>query len=340
LPLYFDYLDPELTLNPEHLPVSLGVSLISQNKLSTAVSQLAYEYSDGFHMFHSGIKFKGRYPVFNLYFDYGGEPNVLLYAEGDSAIALPQDIGFTALTYVPLRINTGKFLTLIQPGIDYYYRRDIQYNESKASYQQGVHYLYYKLYATSYLRKGMKDILPRIGITANGGYYHAPFDNQVFGAVASGGITAYIPGLLKHQVIKLSAYYQKQYPLDMSSPAFINLIAMPRGLQEKVYGEILTRYSADYVFPMLYPDLEIGSLLYLKRIRGALWTDYLVGTNVIIHDPDHHYEDRNYMTCGVDLVADMNIFRISFPLSVGGRVSYEPETSRIGFEGIFSIDID
>jgi hypothetical protein len=340
LPLYFDYLNPELTLDPEQLPVSLGFSLISQNGLSTAVSQLGYEYSDGFHMFHSGIQFNGRYPVVNLYFDYGGEPHVLRYAEGDSAIALPHDLGFTAQSYVPFRINTGKILTLIQPEIDYFYRRDIQYNESEASYQEGAHYFYYKLYVTSYLRKGLKDILPRVGITANGGYYHAPFDNQVFGSVAIGGITTYLPGPIKHQTIRLSINHQKQYPLDMLRPGYINLMSMPRGLQGTVYGEILTRFSIDYVSPILYPDLELGSLLYLKRIRGALWTDYMVGTNVIIYHPESHYEDKNYLTLGADLVADMNIFRISFPLSFGGRLTYEPETGHVGFEGIFSIDID
>jgi hypothetical protein len=115
---------------------------------------------------------------------------------------------------------------------------------------------------------------------------------------------------------------------------------MPRGLAGTVFGEILTRYSGDLVFPLLYPDLEIGPLLYLKRIRAALWTDYLVGTNVVVYEPDPHYEDRKYLTYGVDLVADMNIFRISFPLAAGGRLSYEPETGNIGFEGIFSIDID
>ncbi|MEA3462575.1 MAG: hypothetical protein U9R49_11890 [Bacteroidota bacterium] len=338
-PFYFDYLNPELTLDPEQLPLSLGVSLLSQNRLSTAVSQLAYEYKDGFHMFHSGIKLKGRYPVLNLYFDYGGEPNVLSLAEGDSVISLPQDIGFTAQSYVPFRINTGKFLSLIQPQIDYFYRRDIQYNESQQSYEQGAHYFYYSLYATSYLRKGLRDILPRAGVTVKGGYYHAPFENQVFGSVAIGGVTTYLPGLLRHQTIRLSAFYQKQFPLDMSHPAFINLISMPRGLQG-IYGEILTKYSADYVFPILYPDLEIGSLLYLKRIRGSLWTDYMVGTNVIIYDPQPHYEDKNFNTFGADLVLDMNIFRISFPLSVGGRIIYEPQTGQVSFEGIYSIDIN
>ena len=137
LPLYFDYLNPTFTLDPEHLPVSPGVSLISQNQLSTAVSQLGYEYSDGYHLFHSGIKLKGRYPVLNLYFDYGGEPDVLIMDEADSVIALPNDLRFTAQTYVPLRFNTGKFLSIIQPQIDYNYRRDIQYVESESRYKTG-----------------------------------------------------------------------------------------------------------------------------------------------------------------------------------------------------------
>lgn len=339
LPLYFDYLNPELSLDPEDLPVSLGFSLISQNRLSTAVSQLAYEYKDGFHMLHSGIKLKGRYPVLNLYFDYGGEPNVLRYASGDSAIVAPRDFGFTAQTYLPLRLNTGKFLSLVQPGVDYNYRGDMQYDEGLGDYRQGAHYLYYKLFATSYLRKGVKEILPRVGLTVNGGYYHAPFNNQVFGAAAMGGITAYLPGPLKHQTIRLSAYHQKQYPLDMTRPAFINLISLPRGLHQ-IYGEVMTRYSADYHFPILYPDLELGALVYLKRIRGAIWSDHLVGTNIIVYEPNPHYEDKSFTTVGLDLVADMNFLRIPFPLSLGGRIIYEPVTGNISFEGIYTLDIN
>jgi hypothetical protein len=339
LPLYIDYLNPELELNPEQLPVSPGISLVSQNLLSTAVSQVGYEYRDGYHMFHSGIKLKGRYPVLNLYFDYGGEPHVLLLAEGDSALSLPPDLGFTAQTYVPLRLNTGKYLSLIQPRIDYRYRRDIQYDEDLGSYRTGAHYLYYSLYATSYLRKGAKEILPRVGYSVNAGYYHAPFNHQVFGSVVIGGLTVYLPGPLKHQTVRLSVNHQKQYPLDMSQPAFINLISPPRGIHG-VFGEILTRYSADWVFPILYPDLEIGPLLYLKRIRGAAWTDYMTGTNVLVHEPNTHYENRVYQTVGIDLVADMNLLRIPFPLSLGGRIIYEPATGGVGFEGIFSVDFN
>ena len=205
LPLYVDYLNPHLTLSPENLPLSLGVSLISQNHLSTAVSQIGYEYKNGYHMFHSGIQLKGRYPVFNFYFDYGGEPDVLLMnEEADTAMILPHDLTFTAQTYIPFRLNTGKFLTLIQPRIDYQYRRELQYIEEEDDYRAGTHYLYYSLYATSYLRKGARDILPRIGFAASAGYYHAPFDNRVYGAVSILGLTVYAPGFLKHQTLKIN----------------------------------------------------------------------------------------------------------------------------------------
>ena len=166
MPLYFDYLNPEFNLNPEQLPVSLGASLVSQNKLSTAVSQLGYEYRQGYHLFHSGIILKGRYPVVSLHLDYGGESDVLLLAEGDSIVAVPNDLRFNAQVYLPLRLNTGKYFSFIQPRVDYTYRRDIQYVESADNYSTGAHYLYYSLYTSAYLRKGLKDILPRSGFAA------------------------------------------------------------------------------------------------------------------------------------------------------------------------------
>jgi len=339
LPLYFDYMNPELSLDPDELPVSLGLTAVSQNRLSTAVSQVGYEYRDGFHLFHSGIRLKGRYPVVNLLFDYGGTPRVLLQREGDSLSALPRDMNLHLQTYVPIRLNTGRFLTIIQPRMDYTFRRDVSYLEDEDRYSTGGHYFHYRLYASSYLRRGTRDILPRAGITLSGGFYHAPFDQRVFGSVAGAGVTGYLPGLLKHQTIRLEVSHQKQYPVSMSRPAFVNLMSLPRGFRG-IFGEELTRYTADYVTPLLYPDLELGPLLYLKRIRGAIWVDHLEGKNVIIMEPEPGYADRDYTSIGIDLVADVHIFRIFFPLSVGGRLMYMPETGTLSFEWIYAVDIN
>jgi len=223
--------------------------------------------------------------------------------------------------------------------VEYTYRRDVQYDETEGAYRAGAHYLFYSFNGFSYLRKASRDIFPRLGTAIAAGYYHAPFHNQVYGAAAFGRLTAYLPGPIRHQAFKLSVNYQKQYPLDMSHPAFINLISLPRGLHG-IFGEVLVRYSADYVFPLLYPDLEITSLLYLKRIRAALWGDYMTGTNVVIREPHPHYEDKNYATVGIDLIVDLNVLRVPFPLSMGGRVTYEPETANWGLEWIYSIEID
>ena len=340
LPLYVNYLDPELTLNPEHLPVSLGISLVSQNLLSTAISQVGYEYRNGTHMFHSGIKLSGRYPVLNMYLDYGGEPDVLLLREeGDTAMSLPQALSFTAQSYIPLRFNTGKFLSIIQPGITYSYQRDLQYIEEKDIYRTGAHYLFYTLYGSFYLRKGKKEILPRMGLTASGGYYHAPFDNRVYGSVYTTAVTGYLPGFMKHQTIRLTFNYQKQLPLDRTRPAFINLMDPPRGLHH-IFGEVFSKFSVDYVFPILYPDVEISSVIYLKRLRGALWADYLTGENVIIREPSPHYEQKDYSTWGFDMIADLNLFRIPFPLSVGGRMISDRQSGRILFHWIYSIEFN
>jgi hypothetical protein len=339
LPLYVDYLNPDFSFSPEHIPVSPGVSLISQNHLSTAVSQLGYEYRNGYHMLHTGIMLKGRYPVVNLFFDYGGEPDVLLFKnEADTAMALPQDMGLNVQVYIPFRLNTGKYLSLIQPRIDYQYKKDLQYIEEEDAYRQGAHYLYYSLQATSYLRMGQRDIIPRLGFSAFGGYYHAPFDHRVYGAVSIAGITAYLPGFAKHHSFRIAVQTQKQYPIDINRPAFINLMSLPRS-RYGIFGETLTRYSADYMFPIFYPDLQLTALLYLKRIRGALWTDYMDAANVIVQDPHPHLENRTYPSVGIDLVADFNVFRIPFPISAGARLIYELDTGKPLIEWIYSIEV-
>jgi len=39
-------------------------------------------------------------------------------------------------------------------------------------------------------------------------------------------------------------------------------------------------------------------------------------------------------------VGDLHFFRVQFPLSLGGRLIYEPETGNVGVEAIFTMDIN
>jgi hypothetical protein len=105
-------------------------------------------------------------------------------------------------------------------------------------------------------------------------------------------------------------------------------------------GLDLKAYSVDYTFPLAYPDLNLESLIYLKRIRANIWTDYMIGEDVFISNPEPALVDRNYFTYGGDLLFDFNVFRIYFPFSMGARVSYNYASGEIIPEFLFTIDVN
>lgn len=336
LPLYFDYMHPESALIPEQLPVSLGFTILSQNLLSTVTGMMAYEYKDKFHYFHSGVRLKGRFPVIDLQTSLGGKPLVHAIDPNDEPPVGADRKRISAISYLPLRLNTGKFITVIQPQLTYIYTSDLFPNENRSGYISGSHRTQVRLYAGTYLRKGYRDILPRFGITGIASFTSAPFDQINLGSISYAGLNLYLPGILKHQTLKLNFHRQIQNPERYFMG---NVIPLPRGMSD-ILGMDLKLFSADYTFPLLYPDLVIEPLLFLKRIRGNLWLDYMNGENVRITDPALALENREYCSYGVDLVFDFHVFRFVFPISMGGRVAYLPNREEFVPEFIFSLDID
>ncbi len=331
IPLYFDYLDPESALSPETLPISPGLTLVSQNLLSTAVGMAGYEYRDGMHFLHTGMVLKGRYPVVDLRLNYGGLPQVYALESSDIVDVSPGRLTFGSNIYVPFRLPTGKYITQMQPLVGYNYSSDLFPEESGPGYQRGTHRFRYRFYASSYLRKGRLDILPRLGITAFAGFRNAPFDAYNFGTMKSAGATIYLPGLLRHQSFKFRYSVQKQDPVRF---LFGNNIQLPRGFRN-LAGLDMRFYSAETSFPILYPDLNLEPVVYIKRIRANLWIDYMEGRDMLINEPTPSLKDRNYLSTGADLLFDLHVLRIFTEFSMGLRVSYLPETGKFIPEMLF-----
>ena len=54
-----------------------GVTILSQNHLSSLISSIGYEYSEEKnHVFHTRLTWKGWYPVFESQLDYGNDPSI------------------------------------------------------------------------------------------------------------------------------------------------------------------------------------------------------------------------------------------------------------------------
>jgi hypothetical protein len=101
----------------------------------------------------------------------------------------------------------------------------------------------------------------------------------------------------------------------------------------KIYG--------DYVFPIAYPDWNLGSLIYLKRFRGDIFIDYAYNTyrmlnqdqTAIIWPKEHNF------SFGVELRADYHLLRTIFPINTGFRFGYSPSDRRVIYELLFGIDL-
>lgn len=335
LPLYFDYLNPEAALNPEQLPVSPGATIVSQNLLSTVTGMIGYEYTDKLHFLHTGVRLKGRFPIFDINLNYGGYPLVAKKEASDIVALHPNRMTLSFNTHVFIRLNTGKYISIIQPFFSYTYSSDIL-PDINGIYVPGISKMHYRLYFSSYLRKGVRDILPRFGVNAVIGYRNAPFNSYNYGSLSYNTLSIYLPGIIKHQTIKLGISTQQQNPENYF---FSNSISVPRGM-ETLYGLDLKLYTADYTFPIGYPDLNIGAVFYIKRIRGNIWTDYLRGKDIYISDPSPALEDRDYYTYGADLLVDFHLFRFFFPVSMGARLAYLPEKQQFKPELLLSIAIN
>ena len=70
------YADLE-TIQSDPLSVKPGLTIISQNQLSTLITSAGYEYSNGLHKLHSKITWQGWYPVLESRLDYGNNPLII-----------------------------------------------------------------------------------------------------------------------------------------------------------------------------------------------------------------------------------------------------------------------
>jgi hypothetical protein len=81
--------------------------------------------------------------------------------------------------------------------------------------------------------------------------------------------------------------------------------------------------------PLVYPDFNIASLLYMKRIRAGLFYDYTSGTGNYIgsyengnYKVEFHDYTENFQSFGVELLSDFYLLRIPYMISAGVQTAF------------------
>ena len=337
-------------IDTESEEIRPGVSLISQNKLSTAITQLGYDYSTANKTGKWVAKFDytGLFPVLKLDVQYGREGSQYLQItnyKNSAGQIVRSDTSLVPFSYkildvtgiinLPLDFSNGKMYRLVQPEFQIGYQRIWQESTINPNLFNGTSIpLTYRLYAHNLLRQSDRDIQPAFGQIIDVAYRHSPIGDQKIGTIWSAEGTLYLPGLARHHGVRIYGGFQQK---QNDQGSFSDLISYPRGYQNLVNNQLFCLKS-DYVLPLFYPDWSLGRLSYFKRFSLRVFYDYAQAL-VPIKNQKTEY-NISFGSAGGELTTDCNILRLLFPARIGLRTSYLTDSKTLNTEFLFSVNLN
>ena len=332
-PLYYEVNVSDVT-STELYP---GVVLLSQDLLGNLTSSAGYSWRD-YHAFHAGFTYKGLYPVFDVKIDYGGQTSVLGAPNDDDHISNPQNQNtrLSISSYIPFTLTRNRWMTGVIPQVRFSYDNIYFYLPATNDYQYGLREMGYSLQAYRYLKTSMRDFAPRIGIAVQGMFRHTPWNTEQLGYIYYMYARVYLPGIARHHSLQLSGGWQEQ---KTNQFLFGSTLRFPRGyLTDRT--EKLSIGTVDYGLPLCYPDWNLSFLVYLKRLRTNLFCDIAHNQYRFVDNRQVKWRQEKLCSMGIDLLADVNLLQINFPVNVGIRTAYVPETKKIQPALLFNVTLN
>ncbi len=312
--------------------LALGAVAYSQNTLGTAVSMLGYSYRDGLHAGHLRLKYSGWYPSlqFGADINNGDRYRVRIERDGDKAATVVEKVGkplveFSALAYVPLDLSSHGWSRGFVPQVKWDFNNNGYYDSSKGRYLFSntltSSLQFYQMREMSHSR-----VFPKWGFGGVARWRTAVGGGENFGSVSSVYLYGYMPGVAPTHGMKLSLSVQKQN-VEGKNYYLSNLVNMPRGYKDDVYGEKYIMASADYVLPVYLGDIHVWRLAYFKRMQIIPFVDYAVcrrgtGYNGATGDIDMY-------SYGSAVMFDFAPFSIRLDMSLGIQYSYNGNNGNI-----------
>ena len=236
------------------------------------------------------------------------------------------------------KVSSGKNIIGFQPSIEFNYKNGFYYDYTQDVYYVGLKKLTPRILLYGYNRMAHKDLQPKWGVVAHWNWITSPFEDELFGSINYGQLTLYVPSFFENHGIKVRVGYQKQNPKKYLYGSGLNF---PRGFTT-TRTEKLTYAKFDYVFPIAYPDWNIGSLAYIKRFRADVFFD--MGQNkfrYLNQDDNQVYWYSDAMnSIGLEFKMDYHLLRMIFPLNTGFRYSYDLNGGNQRVELIIGIDLN
>lgn len=287
-----------------------GVSLNSQNKLSTFFLSLGYNYdlNNQEGTYFADATYLGWYPALSLRADYGYREMNVHDTERDSSFVMGYNVtNLRTSVYIPLFFTSGNWYQRIQPRINFEYKQFDVLNEGVNLKKSNYKVLDYSFSFSNYQRSPQQSVYPKWGQQFSLLYRQTPFDES--GDLFAFSSLFYFPGIIKHQGLRFYFAYQKRFG---DAHFYNDQIALARGYSGLSFDDVFS-YKVDYKLPLAYPDFSLGPLVYVKRITLAVFYDEV---------KNRAGNKESYRSVGSDLLFDVHFLRSFVPFEIGLRSVY------------------
>ena len=304
-----------LSFDADYNNLNPGINILSQNKLATMSMQLGANYNTNSESWdYSGqIDYLGSYVALSIGAEKRKRFGYTPINKTDSAKYYYHENSLNAALYLPLSFTNGLWSFSLRPEAKYDLM-DVQAKAYTPFSSYIIHSLQYRIYHSGQYKTPWQNIFPRWGYSLSVAYNHTPFSNSQ-GEMFSVNFAAYLPGFFRHDGSRIMIDFQDKIG---RSGFYNNQTAPARGYSGLVYNDIYTiRY--DYRVPIAYPDWNISSILYLKRITIGGFYDI----SILCHEyaASTGYPNSFWST-GIDITANIHLLRSKFPFEIGLRTTY------------------
>jgi len=295
------------------------ISLSSKDLLNTTALNLNAGYNLNEKTFNTGfnLSYTRYYPVFSL----SGEIANRATKIDSSATDLWNERNLTFAVDIPWFQNKGAWqryaVLSIKSGLTNASKRD--FTDSFSAFNGNLIPLHLGLLLSNSKSSAQRDLDTRLSQRVDIKYSSSVFSTDLQGSIFSVNSTFNFPGLMKHHVLTVEAIHEQRMH---ETYWFASNVAFTRGY-DAIGLNNFTRFLVNYRYPLLYPDLALGALAYLKRVRGAVFYDHGFG------------DGQTFRSAGFDVEFDFHLLNLPFELNAGFRVPYLIDKKEWGFNVLF-----
>ncbi len=277
----------------------------SNNILNTLNALFFYRYNEAerSHGLGTGLAYGGFFPVLTGSAEYTFNRH-LRTPQGTRLFSQVE----TSLGYhIPLNFTKGKTFKFLRFGSSIVFNRLAPQGKENMGDVQNRTYLYHFATVSQYLPMARQHLFPKWGYSLSPAYRHQ-LAGPGYQRLLNGQV--FLPSAANHSMVLQGA---AQYT-DTALGLFTNRFANARGYAD-YYLPRMWRLSANYHFPIVYPDWGFGGLLYLLRIRANVYYDHSA-----VWKPDV-INKRTLRSTGAELFFDVKLMN-QLQTSVGLRHIY------------------